>query len=104
MTSKQARYLVSHFSAGLLIIYCPDASGGQLILNFTPRDVNGKLNVDGIIPMGSFDDLEAAKREASNRYSVPPDSWEASDSPFGKEKIEEHAPGVEGHRVRSGHD
>jgi hypothetical protein len=104
MMSKQARYLVSHLSAGLISIYVPDAAQGPLVLNFTPRDVNGKLNVDGMIPMGSFNDIEAAKVAASKRYPVSPDSWEVSHSPFGNEKIEEHAPIVEGHRLRPGHD
>jgi hypothetical protein len=104
MTSKQARYLVSHLPVGLLIIYIPQVAGGPLVLNFTPRDVNGKLNVDGMIPMGSFNDIEAAKQAASNRYPVSPDSWEVSHSPFGNEKLEEHAPIVEGHRLRPSHD
>src|SRR5437879_11393279 len=104
MMSKQCRYQVSHLPAGLLIIYVPRAAEEPLVLNFTPRDVNGKLNVDGMIPMGSFNDIDAAKQAASNRYPVSPDSWEVSPSPFGNEKLEEHAPSVEGHRLRSGHD
>src|SRR4051794_15516327 len=104
MMSKQARYLVSDLPAGLIIIYIPQSAAEPLVVNFTPRDVNGKLNVDGMIPIGSFNDVDAAKEAASTRYPVSPDSWEESDSPFGEEKIEEHAPVVEGHRLRSRHD
>ncbi len=97
------RYLLSRSANGLLTIYSPGPPAASVVLSFIPRDSNGALNVGGLVSIGSFDGVDAAKAAAGERYSVSADSWTASDQPFGKEETEDHVPNVEGHHIRSPH-
>jgi hypothetical protein len=97
-------FLIAHLASGIVSIYIPTPDPKSVVLSFVPRDVNGALNVDGTISIGSYENVEAAQAAAVERYTVPPDSWQTSQTPFGKETLEEHTPIVEGRHVRPSHD
>lgn len=101
--SDQGRYLISVTEAGLLIIHSSPAT-----LSWIPRDLlNDAYNVGGIVTVGTFDNIDEAKRAAKDQYSAGIEDWQMSDVlPFdmgGETQTETHTPDIDGHNfVRHG--
>ena len=99
LQSEAGQYLAATTSAGLLIIH-----SSPITLSWVQRDVvNDAYNVGGTVAVGTFESLDEAKEAAREQYSVPVESWQASDvSPFdvgGKSPTEIHTPEIDGHKL-----
>jgi hypothetical protein len=97
MTSefKPDQFLTARTSEGMLIIH-----GSPVTLSWVPRDVvNGAYNVGGIVVVGTFETIEAAKAVAREQHSASSEDWRISDTlPFDA-VTEVHTPEIEGHRI-----
>ena len=77
--------------------------GSPVTLSWVPRDVmNDSLNVGGIVTVGTFDSIDAAKKAAKEQHSVAAEDWQVSDNlPFGggDTETEIHTPDIDGHKL-----
>jgi hypothetical protein len=92
-------YLTASKPDGILIIH-----GSPVTLSWVPRDVvNDAYNVGGTVIVGTFDNVNAAKSLARDRYSASSEDWQVSEVlPFDISSgtgIEVHTPDVEGHKI-----
>ena len=85
-------------SDGMLIIHSSPTT-----LSWIPRDiVNDAYNFGGIVTVGTFDSIEAAKQAGKEQHSVSFDEWRAGDCVEFERNLgggEVHTPEVDGHRV-----
>lgn len=91
-------YLTANTEDGMLIIH-----GSPITLSWVPRDVvNDSLNVGGIVTVGTFDSIDAAKKAAKEQHSIAVEDWQVSDSlPFDRRNAETeiHTPDIDGHKL-----
>src|SRR5437868_3208945 len=92
-------YLIATAESGTLVI-----RASPITVSWIPRDVvNESYNLAGTVMVGTFETLNEAKSTAEERYSIPPEAWDAVDRlPFddaGITRTEVHAPEIDGHKI-----
>jgi hypothetical protein len=93
------QFVTASTAEGMLIIH-----GSPVTLSWVPRDVvNDAYNVGGIVIVGTFDSVDAARAIATERYSASPEEWQVSDVlPFdigAGIATEVHTPEIVGHKI-----
>lgn len=100
MTSHNntAESLTAVTSDGILIIH-----GSPVTLSWIPRDViQDAYNFGGIVTVGTFDSIEAAKQAGKERNSVSFEEWRPGDDvEFERDlgRVEVHTPEIDGHNL-----
>jgi hypothetical protein len=103
LSADGPKFFTAKTKSGLLIIH-----SSPLTLSWVPRDVvDHAYNVGGTLTVGTFESVDDAKRAACEQYSVPVDTWRASDvfplDSGARIKTENHTPEIDGHSfVRHG--
>ncbi|MDQ1468961.1 MAG: hypothetical protein QOJ99_441 [Bryobacterales bacterium] len=97
--TSPGKYLTASTPEGMLIIH-----GSPVTLGWVPRDVvNDAYNVGGIVIVGTFDSVDAARAIGAERYSASPEAWQVTDVlPFDigpGTRTEVHTPEIDGHKI-----